>query len=312
MGDRRDLWKLFGALISLAAVAADPAVARQPGSQTQIVLLGTGAVRADPQRSGPATAIVVNDTPYIVDAGPGIVRRAAAAFNKGVKGLAVEKLQTGFITHLHVDHTVGYPDLIFTPWVSGRNTPLRMYGPAGLEAMTKAILVAWQADIEIQTKGLEQRSPAGIAVDVHEIKPGAIYQDGNVKVIAFPVHHGDWPEAFGYRFETPDRTVVISGDTAPSPGVIDNCQRCDVLIHEAYSEEYLPPAVPNWREYRSKYHTTTTQLAEIANKAQPRLLIVYHRGVLLPGREISDEQYLTEIQRTYHGKVVIGQDLDVY
>jgi ribonuclease BN (tRNA processing enzyme) len=108
MGDRRDLWKLFGALISLAAVAADPAVARQPGSQTQIVLLGTGAVRADPQRSGPATAIVVNDTPYIVDAGPGIVRRAAAAFNKGVKGLAVEKLQTGFITHLHVDHTVGY------------------------------------------------------------------------------------------------------------------------------------------------------------------------------------------------------------
>jgi ribonuclease BN (tRNA processing enzyme) len=82
--------------------------------------------------------------------------------------------------------------------------------------------------------------------------------------------------------------------------VIDNCQKCDVLIHEAYSEEYLPPAVPNWREYRSKYHTTTTQLAEIANKTQPRLLIVYHRGVLLPGREISDEQYLTEIQRTYH------------
>ena len=86
-----------------------------------------------------------------------------------------------------------------------------------------------------------------------------------------------------------------------------------MLIHEAFSDTFKPTdIIPNWLEYRSKYHTTTAQLAEIANKTQPGLLIVYHRGVGPTERATSDEQYLMEIRRTYHGKVVIGQDLDVY
>jgi ribonuclease BN (tRNA processing enzyme) len=105
---------------------------------------------------------------------------------------------------------------------------------------------------------------------------------------------------------------VISGDASPSPALIDNCRQCDVLIHEAFSEAFRPADMPSWLEYRSKHHTTTSELAEIASKTQPKLLIVYHRGVGPPGREISDQQYLAEIQRTYRGKVVIGQDLDVH
>ena len=152
---------------------------------------------------------------------------------------------------------------------------------------------------------------AGLAVEAHDVKPGLIYQDSSVKVTAFPVSHGELL-AYGYRFQTPDRTVVISGDTSPSPALINSCQKCDVLIHEAFSEDYMPADMPNWLQYRQKYHTTPTQLAEIANQTQPGLLIVYHRGVGVPGREISDEQYLAEIRRTYRGRVVIGQDLDVY
>lgn len=306
---------LCGVIVSLVAVTSHSAVGRQlpttAASHTQIVLLGTGTPRADPQRSGPATAVVVNDTPYLVDAGPGIVRRAAAAYDKGIKGLAVSNLQTVFFTHLHSDHTVGYPDLIFTTWVQGRRGPLKVYGPAGLNAMTKHIMLAWQVDIDVRTKGLEQRSATGMAVDAHEVKPGLIYQDQNVRVTAFPVSHGEL-QAYGYRFQTSDRTVVISGDTSPSAALIDSCQKCDVLIHEAFSEDYTPADMPNWLQYRPKHHTTTTQLAGIANKTQPGLLIVHHRGVGPPGREISDEQYLAEIRRTYQGKVVIGQDLDVY
>ena len=128
---------------------------------------------------------------------------------------------------------------------------------------------------------------------------------------AFPVSHGEL-QAYGYRFQSPDRTVVISGDMSPSPAPIDSCRKCDVLIHEAFSEDYRPADMLNWLQYRPKYHTTTTQLAEIANKTQPGVLIVYHRGVGPPGREIPDEQYLAEIRRIYRGKVVIGQDLDVY
>lgn len=306
---------LFGVIAALVVVASHTAAGQQlpatPAGHAQIVLLGTGTPLADPQRSGPATAIVVNDTPYLIDAGAGIVRRAAAAYDKGIKSLATANLKTAFITHLHSDHTVGYPDLIFTPWVQGRREPLKVYGPPGVEAMTKYILLAWKVDIDIRTKVLEQRAATGVTVEAHDVRPGLIYQDTNVKVIAFPVAHGEL-QAYGYRFQTPDRTVVISGDTSPSPVLIDNCQKCDILIHEAYSEAFRPADMPNWLRYRPKYHTTTTQLAEIANKTHPKLLIVYHRGVGPRGHEISDQQYLAEIQRTYTGKVVIGQDLDVY
>jgi len=299
----------------LAALVSNPALGQQatPAAtkSTQIVLLGTGTPRPDPKRSGPATAIVVNGAPYLIDAGPGIVRRAAAAYDKGVKALAAANLQTLFITHLHSDHTVGYPDLIFTTWAQGRHSPIKAYGPPGLEAMTKYIMLAWQVDIDVRTKGLEQRDLDGVTVQAHDVKAGLIYENLDVKVTAFPVPHGEL-QAYGYKFQTPDRTVVISGDTSPSAELISNCQRCDVLIHEAYSDDYKPADMSNWLQYRSKYHTTTTQLAEIANRTQPGLLIVYHRGVGPPGHEISDEQYLAEIRRTYRGKVVIGQDLDVY
>ena len=285
--------------------------ATQPAARTRIVLLGTGTPRPDPKRSGPATAIVVNGTAYLVDAGPGVVRRAQAAVDNGVKGLAVASLQTAFITHLHSDHTVGLPDLIFTSWVQGRHVPLKLYGPPGISEMAKHILLAWQADIDIRTKGLEQRDATGATVEAHDVKPGRIYQDANLAVTAFPVRHGDVP-AYGYRFDTADRSVVITGDTSPSPEVIDNCRKCDVLIHEAYAEDYRPADMPGWIAYRAKHHTTTTQLGELAAKAQPGLLIVYHRGIGPAGREISDQRYLEEIGRTFKGRVVIGQDLEVY
>jgi len=285
--------------------------ATQPAARTRIVLLGTGTPRPDPKRSGPATAIVVNGTAYLVDAGPGVVRRAQAAVDNGIKGLAVASLQTAFITHLHSDHTVGLPDLIFTSWVQGRHVPLQLYGPPGISEMAKHILLAWQADIDIRTKGLERRDGTGATVEAHDVKPGRIYQDANLAVAAFPVRHGDVP-AYGYRFDTADRSVVITGDTSPSPEVIDNCRKCDVLIHEAYAEDYRPADMPGWIAYRAKHHTTTTQLGELAAKAQPGLLIVYHRGIGPAGREISDRRYLDEIGRTFKGRVVIGQDLEVY
>ena len=303
-------------VIALAASVALFPLSQQPGGQpkarTQVVLLGTGTPRPEPARSGPATAIVVNDTAYLVDAGPGIVRRAAAAYEKGVTALAPDKLTTAFITHLHSDHTVGLPDLIFTTWVQGRHAPLTLHGPEGLEAMITHIMAAWQADIDIRTKGLEQRSTKGLTVDAHDVKPGVVYKDANVTVTAFQNAHGEFKQTFGYRFQTGDRSVVISGDTNPSAALVEQCQKCDVLIHEVYAEAYRPADMANWLEYRSKYHTTTTQLAEIANKTQPGLLIMHHRGIGPRGREISDDQYLAEIRRSYKGKVVVGNDLDVY
>ena len=131
--------------------------------------------------------------------------------------------------------------------------------------MTSHIMAAWKADIAIRTTGLEHRSQAGLTVRAHDVNPGLVFEDANVKVTAFQNAHGEWRQTFGYQFKTADKTIVISGDTNPSAALIEHCRKCDILIHEVYAEEYRPANMPNWVEYRSKYHTTTTQLAEIAN-----------------------------------------------
>src|SRR6266568_2577571 len=134
---RRELCSLGLALLLLFAGQACRKDSRgipqsQSGStrKTQIVLLGTGTPSPDPERSGPCTAIVVNGTPYLVDFGAGLVRRAAAARKEG---LEAKNLKIGFVTHLHSDHTLGLADIILTPWVMGREEPLEVYGPSGIK-----------------------------------------------------------------------------------------------------------------------------------------------------------------------------------
>ena len=274
----------------------------KPKTKTQIVLLGTGTPNAEPERSGPATAIVVNGTPYLVDFGPGAVRRAAAA------GLEVSKLKRAFVTHLHSDHTAGYADLILTPWVLGRDEPLEVYGPPGIQAMTKHILFAFQQDIAIRTHGLEPANNIGYKVNAHEIRPGIIYKDENITVKAFRVTHGSWPHAFGYRLETPDRTIVISGDTTPNANLVENARGCDVLIHEVYSQAGFAKRPPEWQRYHSHFHTSSLELAKVAAQAKPGLLILHH--LLLWGS--TEDQLLEEIKKGYDGKVIVGKDLEVY
>ena len=153
---------------------------------TKIVLLGTGTPNAEPDRSGPSVAIVVNDTPYLVDFGPGVVRRAMAAFQSGIKALEPKRLKRAFATHLHSDHTAGYPDLILTPWVLERDEPLEVYGPEGIQAMTEHILAAYQQDVDERLHGLEPANESGHSVNVHEIEPGIVHRDSSDLVTPGP------------------------------------------------------------------------------------------------------------------------------
>ncbi len=323
MSDQNTLIRLFGmammcSLILAVCCAAQQQPSAAPPGKTQVVLLGTGNPFPDPDRSGPSTAVVVNGSAYLVDFGPGVVRRAKAAmFEKGIPALEPTNLTIAFATHLHSDHTVGYPDLIFTPWVMGRKVPLEVYGPKGIKAMTDHILAAWQADIEerISTETWQPRNyRETYKVNVHEISSGVIYKDANVTVTAFPTKHA-FPETYGYRFDTADRSIVISGDTTYSQATIDACHGCDVLVHEVQTLESLAKR-PDFQPYVAKYHTTTTQLAELASKAKPHLLIIYHASIVLrPGlrpQASSPEQVLKEVLSGYGGEVVVGRDLDVY
>ena len=274
---------------------------------SQVVLLGTGTPNADPERSGPAIAVVVNQTPYLVDFGPGVVRRAAAACQAGVAGLDVRGLNRAFVTHLHSDHTAGYPDLILTPWVLGRDEPLEVYGPAGIRTMTDHVTAAYREDIAERLHGLESANDKGWRVNVTEIEAGVIYQDSNVAIEAFPVRHGSW-QAFGYRFLTPDGVIVVSGDTAPAESIVEKSRDSDVLIHEVYAVAGFQDLPPTWQRYHSSVHTSSRELALIASRARPGLLILYHQ--LFWGT--TETQLLSEVQAEYDGDIVSGRDLEAY
>ena len=289
----------------IATALSTHAAAAQSVSASRVVMLGTGTPRPNPDRSGPATAIVVGDRAYLVDFGPGVVRRAAAAARTGIAALEPTNISIAFLTHLHSDHTAGYPDLLLTPWIFGRKT-LDVYGPEGTEEMTAHLLMAYRRDIENRTRGLEHAPP--LVVHAHDIRPGVAYKDDRVTVTAFGVQHGEWAQAFGYRFDTPDRVIVLSGDTSPSDEIVRQCQSCDVLIHEVQLASYNVESIPDWPAYRARYHTTAEQVADLANRAKPRLLVVYHNAA----SETGLQEILREIQRTYHGKVVIAHDLDVF
>lgn len=293
-------------LVFTSFAFSDDGTAKQ--SNTRVVVLGTGTPSADPERSGPSVAVVVNDHAYLVDCGPGVVRRAAAAEKNGFEALKPTQLNIVFMTHLHSDHTLGFPDLIFSPWVLGRKEPVQAYGPRGLRSMTRHIEKAWGEDIRIRRNGLEQANATGYKVVVHEISPGLVYRDENVLVTAFPVKHGTWKYAFGYRLETKDRRIVISGDTAPSEEVVKMCDGCDLLLHEVYNPHGDELKEAHWKEYFGLFHTSPAELADVARKAHPKMLVVYHQVL----ERLPESDLIDQFRHEYSGDFVFAKDLGVY
>lgn len=276
-------------------------------SGTSLVLLGTGMPRPNPDASGPATAVVVGNRTFLFDAGPGVMRQLAAA------KLPITGVTALFITHLHSDHTLGLPDLILTSWVMGRHTPLVAFGPRGLRAMTDHIIAAWKEDIVVRETGLEKEAPGGYRVDVHEISRRVLYDSAGVRVIAVPVEHGDWPEAYGFRIETPDKVIVISGDTRFSLALQSAARGADILVHEVYPEVRLAPEPrpggESWPAYMRTFHTSDVELGRLAAAAKPKLLILHHL-VRMRG---TDDELLAGVRRGgFTGRTVIGHDLERY
>lgn len=259
----------------------------------------------NPERQGPSLAVVANGQAYLVDAGTGVVRQAAAASERGIRALWASQLDIVFLTHLHSDHTLGLPDLILTPWVMHRAVPLQLYGPAGTAAMADNIEKAYAEDIRVRIEGLEQQTTTGHQVVTHEIQPGVVYQDPNVKVTAFAVRHGSWKEALGYRFDADGKSIVISGDTRPVDSVVEACNGCDMLVHEVYSGT---PGGADDAAYFSSFHTSAKQLGEIAARARPKLLVVWH---YVPLGDTSPTAAVDEIHEAFHGPIIVAGDLDV-
>ena len=174
--------------------------------------------------------------------------------------------------------------------------------------MTENILKAYQDDIKYRLYGLEPANNTGWRVKAHEISEGVVYEDAYVKVEAFLVKHGTWPNAYGFRFTTPDKVIVISGDTAPCENIIEYSRGADILIHEAYYKGSFEEMDELWKSYHTSHHTSTEELAEIASETGPGLLVLYHTLFW----DASEGELLDEIAEGYNGEVVIGADLQVF
>ena len=298
--------------IAAARKAALSRAKRRKPSGTFVVMLGTGMPRPDPTCFGPATAVVYDGRAFLFDAGAGVMRRMAAA------GLSIRGPEAVFITHLHSDHTLGYPDLILTTWVMGRRTPLQAHGPVGLKKMTRHILAAWDEDIHVRIEGLEQQTTTGYKVAAHEFdvsdaSGGVVYEKDGVRITAIPVIHGCWKQAYGFRIDTPDRSIVISGDTVPTNTILEASRGVDVLVHEVYPQSQVAPEMriggKTWPSYMREFHTSDIELGLLAAEAKPKLLVLHH----IVRHEIDDDELLESIRDAgFDGEVVVAKDLDRY
>ena len=280
-------------------------------SETKLIILGSGTPNPDPERYGSGYAVVVNESAYIVDFGPGIVRRISAmspTWGGDFPSMELQNINTAFLTHIHSDHSGALADLILTPWIMGRDVPLKLYGPSGLGAMSKNITEAYIDDINYRLYGSQPANELGFKTNVTEIvDDGSIYKDKNVEVIAFKNNHGDFKNSFGFLFITDDKRILFSGDTAVSANLKKYGNDLDILVHEVFSSETFVNKTKDWQIYHQAHHTSSIDLGIIADELQPKKLVMSH--ILFWGA--SEESILNDIGVNFSGQAIIAKDLMV-
>ena len=280
-------------------------------SETKLIILGSGTPNPDPERYGSGYAVVVNDEAYIVDFGPGIVRRISAmspTWGGEFPSMELENINTAFLTHIHSDHSGALADLILTPWIMGRDEPLNLYGPEGLKAMSENITEAYIDDINYRLYGSQPANELGFTTNVTEISDdGTIFKDNNIEVIAFKNAHGDFKNSFGFLFITEDKRILFSGDTAVSSNLMKYGKNLDILVHEVFSSETFVNKTKDWQIYHQAHHTSSLDLGIIADELQPKKLVLSH--ILFWGA--SEESLLKDVRKNFNGQAVIAKDLMV-
>ena len=305
---RRFLIGLAGCAVSYGMTAG--ICAAQEKKSIRVILLGTkGGPRVGASgRSNPSALLLINDVPYVVDCGYGSSRQLLAA------GVPLNRLRYIFITHHHSDHNLEYGPLFYNAWVTGLPARIDAYGPPGLKKMTEDFFSYMKLDIDVRIED-EGRSDPRKLVFAHDIKKaGMVLQNNDVKVSACEVRHPMVKQAYAYRFDAKDRSVVISGDTAYAPELAEFAKGADVLVHEVL---YLPgieklvgrlPNAKRLREHLLAAHTLPEDVGRIAAQAGVKTLVLTH---FVPGDDpaITDEQWTEGVRKHFHGRIIVGKDL---
>jgi ribonuclease BN (tRNA processing enzyme) len=291
------------------SLVARPCISQEKKG-TRVILLGTrGGPRIGASgRSNPSTLVLINDLPYVIDCGYGTSRQLLAA------GVPHNRLRYIFITHHHSDHNLEYGTLFYNAWVTGLPARIDAYGPTGLEQMTRDFFSYMKSDIDVRIED-EGRSDPRKLILAHDIsKPGVVLQNDDVKVSAVLVRHPLVRQAYAYRFDAKDRSVVISGDTTYAPELAEFAKGADVLVHEVM---YLPgietlirrlPNATSLRKHLLESHTVPEDVGRIAARAGVKTLVLSH---LVPGDDtsITDEQWAEGVRKHFSGRIIVGKDL---
>ena len=288
------------------------------GVSTLAVMLGSGKPEPTPFRNGPGGAVVVDDVPYLIDAGEGVWRGIAkAAMSHEARlanAFAPKRLTRVFLTHLHSDHTIGLPSLILLPWTCGKDQPLDVYGPVGTANLVEGILDAYRGDVIERVKGPERKEDRGWRAAAHEIEePGVVYRDEKVQIEAFFRPHGGFEQSFGYRFQSADRTIVWAGDGAGGRSFADAASGADLLFSDVCASGYTNASTP-WRSeaegHAELFHIESRHLGRLAARARVGNLVLHHE------QNYSDpfdpDALVDEVSETFDGPVISARDGDVF
>ena len=268
---------LFAILITISIIAfaceSGAQSSETPKKSTRLITLGTrGGPVSTVDRAQSSNLLIVNGTLYVVDAGPGVTGRLTEA------GISIRDIDNLFITHAHDDHTGGLGELLTAAYISNRTKPVNIYGPPGTETLVKALMQALTVSSDIRISDGTRVVPIAKVFFGHDKGTGAIYQDANVKVTAAENSHFNFPpgtpaygkyKSYAYRFETPDRVIVFTGDTGPSAAVTELAKGADMLVSEVTSvEEYKEQAI---RTGRWQSMTPEQQAGSIRHMSQEHL-----------------------------------------
>jgi ribonuclease BN (tRNA processing enzyme) len=305
--DRRTF---LGTAAAWAGAPRLPTGPRRRQTRTRLILLGTaGGPRPRAARSAPAQVVVVDDAAYVVDCGDGVARQLVLA------GVPLRTLRHVFITHHHSDHNAGYGSLLLLAWAAGLRTRVDAWGPPPLARMTELFFAMNATDIEARVTD-ERRVPLRPLVHAHELRAGGpVTEEAGVRVTAAVVPHPPMAVALAYRFDTPDRSIVISGDTTRSDALVALARDADVLVHEALYDaaavDRLVASVPNASDLRRSilsHHTTAEDAGRVAEAAHVKTLVLSH---LVPAEDpaITEQMWSDAARRHFGGRVVVARDL---
>ena len=277
---------------------------------TRVILLGTkgGPRVGESGRSNPSTLVLINDVPYVIDCGYGTSRQLLAA------GVSLNRLRYIFITHHHSDHNLEYGTLFYNSWITGLPARVDAYGPTGLEKMTRDFFNYMKFDIDTRIVDEGRPDPRNL-ISAHDFnKQGVVLVNDDVKVSAALVRHPPIKQAYAYRFDAKDRSVVISGDTAYAPELAEFAKGADVLVHEVMylpGVEALVRRLPNAERLRAHLlaaHTVCEDVGRIAAQAGVKTLVLSH---FVPGDDpsITDDQWAQDVRKHFKGQIIVGKDL---